>query len=95
VVLRSSAELDRMLGAIALYPDPLIAQLLPAATLPEQVVLADRYVRAGGDPAQIDQQTWDLSVKAVARYPSVLQMMDDNLAWTTDLGQAFLNQRGT
>ncbi len=92
VLLRSSAELDRMLGPIALYPDPLIAQILPASTLPEQVVLADRYVRGGGDPAQIDQQPWDLSVKALARYPTVLQMMDDNLAWTTDLGQAFLNQ---
>src|ERR1039457_1678793 len=53
--LHSSAELDQMLGPIALYPDPLIAQMLPAATLPSEVVQADRYVNGGGDPNLIDQ----------------------------------------
>ncbi|HWV98719.1 MAG TPA: DUF3300 domain-containing protein [Candidatus Acidoferrum sp.] len=90
--IRSAAELDTMLAPIALYPDPLLAQLLPAATLPEQVVLADRYWREGGDINQIDAQPWDNSLKALARYPATLKMLDDNLAWTTDLGQAFLNQ---
>jgi len=92
--LRSPAELDQLLGPIALYPDPLIAEILPAATLPSEVVLADRYVRGGGDPNQIDAQPWDPSVKALARYPTVLAWMDDNIAWTTDVGQAFLNQQG-
>ena len=91
--LRSSAELDQMLGPIALYPDPLIAQLLPAATLPSEIVLADRYVNGGGDPNLIDQQPWDPSGKALARYPTVLKWMDDNLAWTTALGQVFLAQQ--
>jgi hypothetical protein len=91
--LRSSADLDQMLGPIALYPDPLIAQILPAATLPSEIVLADRYVNGGGDPNLIDQQPWDASVKALARYPTVLKWMDDNLAWTTALGQAFLAQQ--
>jgi hypothetical protein len=91
--LRSSAELDQMLGPIALYPDPLIAQILPAATVPPEIVLADRYVSGGGDPNLIDQQPWDPSVKALARYPTVLKWMDDNLAWTTALGQAFLYQQ--
>jgi hypothetical protein len=91
--LRSSAELDQMLGPIALYPDPLLAQLLPAATLPSEIVLADRYVNGGGDPNLIDQQPWDPSVKALARYPTVLKWMDDNLAWATALGQAFLAQQ--
>ena len=45
VQLRSSADLDQMLGPIALYPDPLIAQLLPAATLPSDIVQADRRQR--------------------------------------------------
>src|ERR1039457_1023416 len=76
-------QLDQLLGPIALYPDPLIAQIL----------LADRYVSGGGDPNQIDQQPWDPSVQALARYPDVLKWMDDNLNWTTDLGQAFLNQQ--
>jgi hypothetical protein len=92
VPLRSGAELDQMLGPIALYPDPLIAQILPAATMPAQVVVADRSLRGGMDPNLIDQQPWDASIKALARYPDVLKMMDDNLNWTTDLGQAFAAQ---
>jgi hypothetical protein len=91
--LRSPAELDQMLGPIALYPDPLLAQILPAATLPSQIVLADRYVNGGGDPNLIDQQPWDPSVKALTRYPTILKWMDDNLAWTTAAGQAFLYQQ--
>ena len=92
VLMRSAAELDRMLAPIALYPDPLLAELLPAATLPAEVVLADRYLREGGDLNQVDFQPWDNSLKALARYPATLRMLDENLAWTTDLGQAFLNQ---
>ncbi len=93
VQLRSSAELDQMLGPIALYPDPLIAQILPAATLPSQIVLADRYVNGGGDPNLIDQQGWDPSIEALARYPDILKWMDESLVWTTALGQAFLYQQ--
>ena len=89
----ADAQLDQLLGPIALYPDPLIAQILPASTLPTQIVLADRYLSGGGDPNQIDQQPWDPSVQALARYPNVLKWMDDNLNWTTDLGHAFLNQQ--
>ncbi|HTQ51394.1 MAG TPA: DUF3300 domain-containing protein [Candidatus Acidoferrales bacterium] len=89
----SDDQMDQLLGPIALYPDPLIAQVLPAATLPTQIVLADRYVTGGGDPNAIDQQPWDTSVQALARYPDVLKWMDDNLNWTTELGQAFLNQQ--
>jgi len=89
----SDQQLDQLLGPIALYPDPLIAQILPASTLPTQIVLADRYVTGGGDPNQIDQQPWDASVQALARYPNVLAWMDDNLNWTAELGEAFLNQQ--
>ncbi len=89
----AAAQLDQLLGPIALYPDPLIAQMLAASTVPAQIVLADRYVTGGGDPNQIEQQPWDASVKAMARYTNVLKWMDDNLGWTTELGQAFLNQQ--
>jgi len=89
----SADQLDQLLGPIALYPDPLIAQILPAATLPTQIVLADRYVSGGGGLDQIDQQPWDASVQALVRYPDVLKYLDDNLDWTTELGQAFLNQQ--
>lgn len=89
----SSAQLDQLMGPVALYPDPLISVLLPAATFPTQIVMADRYVSNGGDPNAIDQQGWDPSVQALAHYPSVLQWMDNNLNWTTQVGEAFENQQ--
>jgi hypothetical protein len=93
VAPRSPEQLDALLGPIALYPDPLIAEILPAATLPEQVVQANRYVHDGLGLAAIDEQPWDPSVKALARYPELLQWMDTNLGWTTDVGQLFLYQQ--
>ncbi len=89
----SGQQLDQLLGPIALYPDPLIAQILPASTFPTEIVMANRYVSDGGDPNAIDQQPWDVSVQALARYPNILQWMDQNLEWTSELGQAFLNQQ--
>jgi hypothetical protein len=88
-----TAQLEQLVGPIALYPDPLIAELLPAATLPSEIVMADRYVSQGGDPNQIPEQGWDASVQAMAHYGNVLKWMDDNLAWTTQLGQVFQNQQ--
>ncbi len=70
----SNQQLDQLLGPIALYPDPMIAQILPASTLPTQIVMADRYVSGGGDPNAIDQQPWDASVQALARYPGGVEM---------------------
>ena len=93
VPLRGPSELDQLVGPIALYPDPLIAELLPAATQPAQVNLADRILSDGADISQLDLQPLDGSVKALARYPTVLRWMDENLAWTTELGQAFLYQQ--
>jgi len=88
----SPDELDNLLSPIALYPDPLLAQVLVAATFPDQIDEAARYLRAGADPNTIDDQPWDVSVKAVAHYPTVLYMMDNRLDWTTSLGQAYVNQ---
>ena len=87
------AQLDQLVGPIALYPDPLIAEFLPAATFPSEIVMANRYVSQGGDPNQIADQGWDPSVQAMAHYANVLKWMDDNLTWTTQLGQAFQNQQ--
>jgi hypothetical protein len=72
--------------------DKLLAQVLLAATFPDQIDEAARYMRGGGDPNAIDAQAWDVSVKAVAHYPQVLYMMADKLDWTTALGQAYVNQ---
>jgi hypothetical protein len=91
-VLAPSA-LDQLLRPIALYPDPLLAQIFAAATLPSEIVLADRYVNQGGDLSQADQQPWDPSVQALVHYPTVLKWLDDNLPWTTQVGQAFINQQ--
>jgi hypothetical protein len=90
--LLSPDELDDLVAPIALYPDPLIAQILPAATFVDQVDEAARYVRQYGRGPGIDDQPWDLSVKAVAHYPDVLFMMDQKYDWTVALGQAYIDQ---
>jgi hypothetical protein len=89
---RTPETLDQLLGPIALYPDALVALILPAATVPTDIVLAARYLDAHGDPAGIDAQAWDESVKALAHYPEVVRWMDANLEWTRELGAAFLDQ---
>ena len=91
-------QLEQLVAPIALYPDPLLAQLLVAATYPAQVVGADHWLQAQGnaDPNQIaysvDAEPWDPSVKALTAFPQVLALLDQNLQWTTDLGNAYYNQ---
>src|SRR5208282_1124322 len=65
-------QLNDLVAPIALYPDPMIAMILPASTVPSDIVLAARYLRDGKDVNQIDNQSWDPSVKSLARYPDVL-----------------------
>jgi hypothetical protein len=92
-------QLQQLVAPIALYPDSLVAQILAAATFPEQVVEADRWVQANPDlkgdalGRAVDQQPWDPSVKALAAFPSVLGNMDKNLSWTSSLGDAYYNQQ--
>ncbi len=85
-------ELDDLLAPIALYADPLIAQILPAATFVDQIHDAARYVRFYGNTPDIDYQSWDISVRAVAHYPQILYMMDREYQWTASLGQAYIEQ---
>ena len=85
------AQLDSLVAPIALYADPLLAQVMLAATFPEQIQEAAQYVRANGTRG-IDDQPWDVSVKAVAHYPTVVNMMDARIDWTTNLGQAYAAQ---
>lgn len=92
-------DLDQMLAPIALYPDSLLAQVLVAATYPDQVFEADAWVQQNsslqGDQLNdaVDQMTWDLSVKALVPFPKVLDMMTDKREWTQKLGDAFLVQQ--
>ena len=88
----SADELGNLVAPIALYPDVLIAQILPAMTFPTDVVMAARWVRSKPDMAELDQKPWDESVKALCRYPDVLFKLDEDLDWTNALGAAFLAQ---
>jgi len=88
----TSDQLEQLLGPIALYPDALIALILPAATAPADVVLASRYLKDGGNPAEVASRAWDESVKSLVHYPQILQWLDGNLAWTKQVGDAFANQ---
>lgn len=90
----SEAQLDAILAPIALYPDPLLAQVLPATTYPLEIVNAARWQQAYPvtDEATIQAQAWELCIKAIVHYPTVLKLLNDNLDWTQALGAAFLNQ---
>jgi len=88
----SPHELNELMGPVALYPDPLLAQILPAATYPDELYDASQYLANGGSRAGIDDQNWDVSVKAVAHYPNVLNYMVDHPDWTIAVGQAYVNQ---
>ncbi|SMF22737.1 DUF3300 domain-containing protein [Pseudogulbenkiania subflava] len=94
----TQAELDQMLAPIALYPDSLLSQVLMASTYPLEVVEAARWSRnhpkLKGDEAvrAANRQDWDPSVVSLVAFPQVLQMMDDHLEWTQELGDAFLAQ---
>ena len=84
--------MEKLVAPIALYPDPLIATLLPASVYPLEIVQAARFVADTNNLAKLDAQPWDENVKAVARVPAVIKKMNDDLAWTVELGEAFLAQ---
>lgn len=84
-------ELDNLLAPIALYPDPILAQVLVAATYPDQVLAAQAHVKAFGSD-RVDQMPWEISVKAVARYEPVLNLLAEGEDWMTALGQAYVTQ---
>ena len=85
-------QLDQLAGPIALYPDALVAVILPASTASSDLALAAQYLSANGSPAGIDGQAWDPSIKALAHYPTVLLWMNSNMDWTRALGAAFAMQ---
>jgi hypothetical protein len=95
----SQQDLDQMLAPIALYPDPLLSQILMASTYPLEVVEAARWSKANpglaGDQAvqAVAQNPWDPSVKSLVAFPQVLAMMEQKLDWMERLGDAFLAQQ--
>src|ERR1700753_2439965 len=95
----SQAQIEQLVAPIALYPDSLLSQILMASTYPLEVVEAARWSR--DNPAIKGQalqsamlaQSWDPSVKALTAVPQTLEMMNDQLAWMEELGDALLAQQ--
>ncbi len=89
-------EIEALVAPIALYPDPLLSQVLMASTYPLEVVQAARWVKANpkvqGDAAlkAVEGQKWDVSVKSLVAFPQVLEPMNEKIDWTQKLGDAFL-----
>jgi hypothetical protein len=94
-------QLDQLLAPIALYPDALLAQILMAATYPLEIVKADRWLQDPGHAnlkgdqlaGVLEKETWDPSVKSLVPLPQILRMMDEQLDWTEDLGNAVAAQQ--
>ena len=92
-------QLDSLVAPIALYPDPLLAQVLAASTYPVEIIQLQQWLAKNPglkDQAQEDavsKQPWDPSVKGLAGLPDVIKRLADDIQWTTDLGNAFLAQQ--
>jgi hypothetical protein len=93
-------QLDSLVAPIALYPDPLLSQVLVASTYPLELVQLQQFLgKTGGFlnekavTESVQKEDWDPSVQAMAVLPNVVKQMADNIKWTTDLGNAFLAQQ--
>jgi hypothetical protein len=91
----TAAQLETLVGRIALYPDDLVAIILPAATFPLDIVQADRFLqKAKQDKNLKPDERWDESIRNLLNYPEVISMMSQDLDWTQDLGEAVVAQQG-
>src|SRR5690348_9790469 len=92
-------QMDSLVAPIALYPDPLLSQVLVASTYPLEIVQLQQWLDKNKnlkDKALVDavkKQDWDASIQALAPLPDVAKYLADNIKWTTDLGNAFLAQQ--
>jgi hypothetical protein len=96
----SPADLDNLVAPLALYPDPLLSQVLVASTYPAEVQAAAQWLQGNRNlqgQALMEaarQQNWDASVQALVAFPDVLSRLASDVQWTTTLGNAFLAQQG-
>ena len=94
----TAQELQSLVAPIALYPDALVAQILSAATYPDQIAVANSWLQQNKNLTgsalgkAVNAQSWDPSVKALTEFPSVLNNMAQNMVWTSQLGEAYHNQ---
>jgi uncharacterized membrane protein YgcG len=92
-------QLDSLVAPIALYPDPLLAQTLAASTYPLEIIQLQQWMEKNKTlkgkalTAAVEKQNWDPSVQAMATFPDVVKLLADSIAWTSDLGNAFLAQQ--
>jgi Protein of unknown function (DUF3300) len=99
--LFKTEQLDQLLAPVALYPDALLAQILMAATYPLEIVKAARWLqdsnhaslRADQLANAVETEAWDPSVKSLVPFPRILRMMDEQLDWTEQLGNAVVAQQ--
>jgi len=95
---KPAEQLQSLVAPIALYPDALVAQILSASTFPDQVALAQNWLLqhkglSGSKlTKEVEKESWDPAVKALTAFPSVLDNMAKNLAWTSELGEAYHTQ---
>src|SRR5947207_1107388 len=94
-------QLDSLVAPIALYPDPLLSQVLVASTYPLELVHLQQFLEKTGSylnekavTEAVQKEDWDPSIQAMAVLPSVVKQMATNIKWTSDLGNAFLAQQG-
>jgi hypothetical protein len=92
-------QLDSLVAPIALYPDPLLAQVLAASTYPLEIIQLQQWLLKHPDlkgealAAAVEKENWDPAVQGLAALPDVVKRLGDDVKWTTDLGNAFLAQQ--
>jgi len=92
-------QLDSLVAPIALYPDPMLSQVLIASTYPLEIIQLQQWLgqNKGLNEKQladaVQKQDWDPSIQSLAALPDVVKLLADNIKWTTDLGNAFLAQQ--
>lgn len=92
--LLTPEELEELVGPVALYPDKLLAIVLPASTYPLEIVQAARFLdQLENDSSLKPDESWDDSVTALLNYPEVVRMMNDDIDWTWRLGEAVVRQQ--
>jgi hypothetical protein len=92
-------QLDSLVAPIALYPDPLLSQVLVASTYPLEIIQLQQWIQKNsslkGDDLTnaVQKQDWDPSIQAMSVFPDLVKRLADDIKWTTDLGNAFLAQQ--
>ena len=94
IPLLSTVDLEELVGPIALYPDDLLAVVLPASAYPLQIIEAARFLEAlENDPTLKPDPDWDDSVVALVNYPEVVELLNEDIDWTWRLGEAVVSQQ--